>query len=412
MKSRRWRVLAVLVLLAVHSNAWSLEQQARWLLEAQATGFDAGRSWVDRGPGKLRGSGDDTEVAARVALDYALYLTDTVSAHLALDGYGGTESSAGITEGWLAWQPIPSSPWAFSARAGSVIPPFSMENIDTGWTSPYMLTASVQNSWIGEELRTNAVEFTMQRRGSLARSAHTITLKAAAFYGNDTSGTLLSWRGWAANDRVTPLGDSLPLPERAALQAGGPFPGADRTDPFLEIDDAPGYYATAEWRYRNVVEVSLGHYDNRADPLVFGNGQAGWRTKFNVAGLRWRAAPDTQVIAQYMGGDTLVGLRGGARSADNEFKSWYVLAVRDWRRHRFAARYERFEVRDLDYTPLDDNRETGYAWALSWQLEWRDGLTLGTELLRIDYDRPELAQAGRDTSVSEDQVRFSVRYRF
>lgn len=410
--TRRYSVIVAAFIMALAGRAWSIEQEAGWLVEARGTHVNALRSWTDGGPGKLRDSGDDTSAAVRLALDYGLYLEDTISLHVALDGYAGTDSNGGLTEGWISWNPIPSSPRAYSVRAGSLIPPFSMEHVDTGWTSPYMPTGSVLNSWIGEELRTNAVELTVQRRGSLARSPHTLTLRAAAFLGNDTSGTLLSWRGWAANDRVTPLGDSLRLPDRPAFQAGGPFPGVDSTDPFLEIDDRPGFYATAAWRFRSTMEIALGHYDNRADPLAFGGGQAGWRTKFSVAGLHWRPARGTDVIAQYLEGNTLVGRRGEPRSADNDFAAWYVLASRRWGDQRFAVRYERFEVRDLDATPLDDNREEGHGWGLSWQYEWRDGLTAGAEYLRLDYNRPELAGIDGNNSVDEEQLRVNLRYRF
>lgn len=409
-RGRRLFIAAAAV--AFCADAAALEQTADWLIEGQVTRSDAETSWTERGLGKLRGSGDDTDGAVRLALDYGLQITETLSAHLALDGYAGTDTDGGVTEAWVAWEPVPTSSWAYSVRAGSVIPPFSMEHVDTGWTSPYMPTGSMLNSWVGEELRTHALEFTVQRRGSLARSPHTLTLKAAAFRGNDTSGTLLSWRGWAANDRVTPLGNDLPLPERPALQPGGPFPGAQRTDPFLEIDDEPGFYASGTWRYRHELQAMLGYYDNRADPLALREGQAGWRTRFGVAGARWQPAEAFRVIAQYLEGDTLVGQRGSARSAFNDFRAWFLLAARDWRDHRFAARIEGFEVEDLDRTPLDDNREDGHGWALSWQYEWHRDATLGVEFLRLDYDRPGRSLLGLDPSVNEDRVRVNLRYRF
>ena len=41
-----------------------------------------------------------------------------------------------------------------SVKAGAFFPAISLENDDLGWTSPYTLTPSAINSWIGEELRT------------------------------------------------------------------------------------------------------------------------------------------------------------------------------------------------------------------------------------------------------------------
>ena len=45
-------------------------------------------------------------------------------------------------------------PVSWSVKAGAFFPTISLENDDLGWTSPYTLTPSAINSWIGEELRT------------------------------------------------------------------------------------------------------------------------------------------------------------------------------------------------------------------------------------------------------------------
>jgi len=42
----------------------------------------------------------------------------------------------------------------WSVKAGAFFPTISLENDDLGWTSPYTLTPSAINSWIGDELRT------------------------------------------------------------------------------------------------------------------------------------------------------------------------------------------------------------------------------------------------------------------
>ena len=39
-------------------------------------------------------------------------------------------------------------------KTGAFFPTISLENDDLGWTSPYTLTPSAINSWIGDELRT------------------------------------------------------------------------------------------------------------------------------------------------------------------------------------------------------------------------------------------------------------------
>lgn len=402
-------ILLFSLVLTLCREAPALEQETAWLAEGQLTGRDAERSWTEGGLGKLRAG--DSDAAARLALEYRLHIRETVSLHLALDGYAGSDTDGGFTEAWLRWNPVPTSPWAYGLRAGSIIPPFSLEHVDIGWTSPFMPTSSVLNAWIGEELRTNALELTIKRLGAQTRFRPSLEFKIAAFAGNDTAGTILSWRGWSANDRVTPIGNDLTLPERPALEPGGPFPGAERTDPFLEIDDSPGYYATANWDYRRV-GLLLGRYDNLADPTAFRGGQGGWDTRFNLVGLRWHLNANSRVIAQYLDGNTILGRPSTGRYVDNDFRAWFVLASRDWRRHRFAARFERFQVTDLDRTPLDDNREDGDAWAISWQYGFDKGANLGVEFLRLDYDRPDRSLLGLEPSVSELQMRASLRYRF
>ena len=47
-------------------------------------------------------------------------------------------------------------------KAGAFFPTISLENDDIGWTSPYTLSASAINTWIGEELRTIGTEGTLR----------------------------------------------------------------------------------------------------------------------------------------------------------------------------------------------------------------------------------------------------------
>ena len=44
--------------------------------------------------------------------------------------------------------------FSWSVKTGAFFPTISLENDDLGWASPYTLTPSAINSWIGEELRT------------------------------------------------------------------------------------------------------------------------------------------------------------------------------------------------------------------------------------------------------------------
>ncbi len=47
-------------------------------------------------------------------------------------------------------------------KSGAFFPTISLENDDLGWASPYTLTPSAINSWIGDELRSIGSEATMR----------------------------------------------------------------------------------------------------------------------------------------------------------------------------------------------------------------------------------------------------------
>lgn len=390
----------------------AMEQTVDVLAEATLDDVDATTSWLDRGLGKLNHGGDASETTLRLALDYRAWFTESTGAAVVADGRTGDHAISGITEAWLAWHPVPSSAWQHRVRAGGFIPPFSLEHTATGWTSPWMPTASVLNSWIGEELHVTGAEYTLRRLGAVSGSPDTFTLRAGVFAGNDTAGTVLAWRGWAANDRVTPRGEQLPLPVRAAFLPDGTFPGLHDSDPFVDLDDRPGWYLAGEWRHAGRLKLAAAHYDNRADPLAFADGQAGWRTRFDLVGLHWKALERTDVLAQYAAGNTFVGRYGSERSVDSDFSAWFVLARHRLGAHELAARIEGFDVTDKDPNRLDDNREHGHAWAVSWQYHIDSHWLFGAEYLRLDSERPERARLGESAEASERQLRLLLRVTF
>lgn len=414
MKYHAWLLLLASAPLA------AAEHTANILTELQFDTLDAARSWTERGPGHLRAGNDgdslDNTGNLRLALEYHGQFTETLGAYLVLDSYAGDDAQGGVSEAWLAYSPVPTSAWQHRARAGGFIPPFSLEHTGMAWTSPYMPTASVLNSWIGEELHVTGAEYTLRHLGAMAQSPHTFTLRTGAFMGNDTAGTVLSWRGWATNDRVTPRGDALPLPNRAAFRPGGTFPGPKNSDPFVDLDGRPGYYVVAEWRYADRMRMVAGRYDNRADPLAFEDGQAGWRTRFDMLGIQLKPLPGTELLAQIATGNTFVGRRNTERSADNDFRAAYLLASHRHGAHRLSARLESFVVTDEDPNLLDDNREDGEAWALAWQYEWPvisfAKLVSGIEFLQLRTERPEWALLGRSVAHEEQQLRLLLRATF
>ena len=101
-----------------------------------------------------------------------------------------------------------SSGVAFSARAGLMWPPVSLEHEGADWHVRDFITPSAINSWIGEEVKPLAAEGTF----GASLGQHKLRATAALIAANDTAGTLLTFRGWALHDRTTLAFRSQPLP--------------------------------------------------------------------------------------------------------------------------------------------------------------------------------------------------------
>jgi len=90
---------------------------------------------------------------------------------------------AGIVEAFLQQKAD-----RFRFKEGAFFLPTSRENVDALWATPYTITPSALNSWLGEELRPIGVDVAYTIRNSL-------TAGATIFRGNDTFGALPAARG-------------------------------------------------------------------------------------------------------------------------------------------------------------------------------------------------------------------------
>ena len=103
----------------------------------------------------------------RIFLDYRGRLTDTLTAHATLNTYGDHDNNpVDVTETYLDWRPFPAHGWRWRTKLGAFYPPISLENRAAGWSSPYSLTSSAINTWLGEEFRTIGAEVTATWLGS------------------------------------------------------------------------------------------------------------------------------------------------------------------------------------------------------------------------------------------------------
>ncbi|RYZ64437.1 MAG: hypothetical protein EOP08_08995, partial [Proteobacteria bacterium] len=117
-------------------------------------------SYLNGGLGKLRF--DPRHDGLRLGLlRFGLRAPVTDDVHLTVEAvtYGDHDANpVDLLEAVLDWRPLPSGPWKSELRAGAFYAPISLENRMRGWRSPYLLSSSAINTWVGEELRTIGLE--------------------------------------------------------------------------------------------------------------------------------------------------------------------------------------------------------------------------------------------------------------
>ena len=274
--------------------------------DVRLVAVDGEESWVDGGFGKLRSGGTDdrdvrvTPQLGNVNLIWKTQFTWSLSGTIVGSLQGGERTEAGLSEASLSFKPMRGSEVAFSARAGLMWPPISLEHEGADWHVRDSITPSAINSWVGEEVRPVAVEGTI----SANLGEHRIRATAAAMAANDTSGTLLSFRGWALHDRTTLAFNRWPLPPLGDefTEAQAPF-----THPLIDIHPGfahrPGYYAKLAWQPPMPLRIELFRYDNRADPEdVNDDLEWGWRTHFNNLGIVAELGGGAELKAQALQG--------------------------------------------------------------------------------------------------------------
>lgn len=373
-------------------------------------------SWVDGSAGKLRYD-DDSEglTVSRAFADYRIRVADTVDAKLAVEAYDDDIGKAvDFTQAYLEWRPLTLSPNRYRVKLGAFYPRLSLENSGPGWSSPYTISSSAINTWIGEEIRIFGAEFSVSRRPESLGGAHSFSLHAAGFRHNDPAGGLISWKGWSVHDRQTRFDDVLPLPPLPQIQPDGFFWRQDPVFiPFQEHLGDTGWYLNAEWQYRNRFLLRAMRYDNRAEPFNVTNGQYGWYTEFAHVGIQANLPGDIGLISQWIRGTTVMGpVINGAYVVDVGFLSNFLLLTKAIDQHRISARYDRFEVTEDDRVPLDENRERGNAWTLAYRFQATETIGLAAEWLRIHSNRPAWAYNDLATSQTETQLQLSLQLRF
>ena len=379
--------------------------------DVRLVAVDGEKSWMRGGFGKLRsGSDGDLRVSPQlgnVSLVWKPQFTWSLSATVVGSLQGGERTEAGLSEAYLSFRPMRGDKVAFSARAGLMWPPISLEHEGADWHVRDSITPSAINSWIGEEVRPVAVE------GTVAANVgeHKLRLTAAAMAANDTSGTLLAFRGWALHDRTTLAFRRQPLPPLEEEYQGyqAPF-----THPLLDVSDGfakrPGYYAKLSWQPPVPLRVELFRYDNRANPEhVNGDLEWGWRTRFNQLAAIADLGGGTQFKGQAMSGHTLMGfVEGDHRWIDARFHSAYAMLTRPFGPYGLAARIEAFGVRNRGGVWDSEYDDKGWSAMLAAKREWGP-MTGLVELLHVSSKRHDREEAGIEPLQRQTQLQAALR---
>ena len=361
-------------------------------------------SWLKGGLGKFRHGDGGTHLRFAEAVAQAdLTINDEWDAVAVLRAEPLTPGVVDALEAYVHYAPNTDGDVSWSVKTGAFFPTISLENDDLGWASPYTLTLSAINSWIGDELRTIGSEAIMRWKNDHG----TLSLIAAILCCNDENGTVLAARGWALGDRPMGLFERVRLPvasQRLIFQ-----PAYARTGMFDEIDGRPGWYAGATLQVPEVGKISVIRYDNQGDPYARTARDTGWNTRFWSVGGRTDIG-SVMLIAQAMRGQTIVA--GPTFYSDTKFQSAFLLASYDLDDWRFSAREDLFATRRAGArNAVWDEDGDAFTAAVSWsRFAW---LRVTGEVIALHSRRGEYVNAGMGARDRDDtQLQFSTRFFF
>jgi hypothetical protein len=409
--------LTLLTVIASPAKVWAapslfgLETLKAWV-DVRLVSVDGETAWLNaRRYGKLRYGGDMSEpVLGEAAILWTPWLTDTLSAYVEVVHTPELEHATGINEAYLKWRPVPKSALRLSARFGQMYPPVSMEHEGTGWTTTHTITPSAINSWIAEEVLVQGLEVSAKTTLAGQQVGTTIGM----FRGNDTSGTLLSYRGWALHDLRATATSKLPLPYGTSGWSQIFRRQAPVTKPIKEVDGRVGFYTRFDWHPPVPLALNFTYYNTRGNPDDFDKGQFGWATRFFNTGIRYAINARTELTTQYLCGNTEWGRwrADGVRAVDVDFRSGYVMLSRQVKRARLSIRSETFETVDYSAPSVDNNNETGHAVTVALMVPVAAHFDLNTEFLHIGSNRPARATQAVAPRQTQSQIIMALKAHF
>lgn len=360
------------------------------LLDARLVGANGHERFSTGGLGITRFSGTDdgdfrvNPLPIEADLIWTPRFTNTLAGNVSVAWQRDQGNEVDLLEAFLTFLPARSGDVSFSAKAGLYWPEISLEHATGGaWSTVHTITPSAINSWIGEEVKVVGAEVSIM--ATIGKSDFSAT--AGVFGFNDTSGTLLSFRGWALHDmKATAFGhfDLPPLNDFIVhLQE-------DRTRSLIELDNRVGFYGRFEWRPPAPVTINAFYYDNRGNPQAFKpTGQWGWRTRFVNIGLTAELAPGFRLLAQAMEGTTQMGFKtNGIVWVDTRYRSAYALLAKEIGAGEISGRVEAFDTSEhgSEMSP-DDEKQRGWALTAAGRWTFNPTMTGFLELLHVHSTR-------------------------
>ena len=409
--------LAVLALLAFTTSAGA--QSKSFTID----GFLIGRgiratgqpSWLQGGFGRLDYGGtgvDETRSVSQTIAQVGADWTPSKYFDVHVSGLARTRpeqergKSAGLTEAYVEGRLFFGSVDQLRLRAGQFFLPTSRENRGPLWSSPYTVSFSAINTWIGQEVRPVGLDLEWQR-------GFYFTFGATAFRNNDTMGTLLAWRGWSVGDRLTVYDEVLPLPPLESLTTTdfAAFQRRDGTVPFeRDLDGRTGYSERVRFTLPERGMIQLLHLDNRGDILLY-RGEYAWKTKYDQVSAQWGNPEGALVAAEWLGGETAMGLPEFPH-VDVGFRAAYLLLTRKQGRTRLSLRGDTFATTDRVHAATNEYGERGHAVTAAVLYDLTKQLRATIEWTRITGDRAAAEESGLDPNVTGKTLIAELRYSF
>jgi hypothetical protein len=360
---------------------------------------------IDGNLGALRFGGDQSGARiGRVRLAAQETFGEIWSVHLDASTWGDHDKvPAGLTEAYLQLRPYPRAGYRLRVKAGAFYAPISLENRSSGWESPYTLSYSAIDSWLGQETRTIGAEGQLDWLGTHTGHDFDVGVTAGAFGWNDSAGAALANGGFTLTDRQSVLWGRVGKPGVRPVRSA---------EPFREMDGRTGVYGGLEARYLDRLVVRVLRYDNEADPSVVDtvSHTVAWRTRFDSAGARLETSSGWTAIFQWLDGRTSINPRGSY--AIWPFRARYVLlAKRFGKRHTVSARYDQFEVEGSGED--DDGWQKGHAITLAYVFRPGTSWRCTLEWIRVtstSYNREEFGD-GLATA-PQTELQLALRYAF